>query len=68
MRSSASVPEQTLSLRAGLIFESGWESYASIKYIDEMCIVVGCMDALQILIELKVCYVDFVSHYALSDS
>ena len=27
----ASVPEQTLSLRAGLIFESGWESYASIN-------------------------------------
>ena len=65
----ASVPEQTLSLRAGLIFESGWESYASIKYIDEMCIVVGCtgraadFDRTQSLLS-----VDFVSHYALSDS
>ena len=30
----ASKPEQTLSLRAGLIFESGWESYVD-QYIDE---------------------------------
>ena len=65
----ASVPEQRLSLRAGLIFESGWESYASIKYIDEMCIVVGCtgraadFDRTQSLLS-----VDFVTHYALSDS
>ncbi|MEC7561388.1 MAG: TonB-dependent receptor [Pseudomonadota bacterium] len=64
----ASVPEQALSLRAGIIFDSGWENYAAVKYIDEMCIAVGCtgtaadFDKTESLLR-----VDLVSHYQLSD-
>lgn len=38
----ANIPEQTLSFRAGLQHTSGWNNYAVIKYIDEMCVSVGC--------------------------
>jgi Fe(3+) dicitrate transport protein len=64
----ASVPEQTLSLRAGLTFDSGWENYASIKYIDEMCIAVGCTGAASDFDETESLFsVDLVSHYQWSD-
>lgn len=65
----ASVPEQTLSLRAGLILDSGWENYASIKYIDEMCVAVGCTGALPNYDETEsLISMDLVSHYQWSDA
>lgn len=38
----ADIPEQSASLRVGLEHDSGWNSYAVAKYIDEMCMSVGC--------------------------
>jgi len=38
----ASVPENTFSLRVGLETAMGWNNYAVAKYIDEMCMSVGC--------------------------
>ncbi|WP_116364694.1 TonB-dependent receptor family protein [Parahaliea mediterranea] len=38
----ASVPENTLSLRAGLETAMGWNNYVVAKYIDEMCMDIGC--------------------------
>ena len=65
----ASVPEQTLSLRAGLILDSGWENYASIKYLDEMCVAVGCTGALPNYDETEsLISMDLVSHYQWSDA
>ena len=65
----ASVPEQTLSLRAGLTFDSGWENYASVKYIDEMCIAVGCTGAAADFDKTEsLLSIDLVSHYQWSDA
>lgn len=41
----ASVPENTFSLRVGLETVMGWNNYAVAKYIDEMCMNVGCDDS-----------------------
>ncbi|GAB3290277.1 TonB-dependent receptor family protein [Parahaliea aestuarii] len=38
----ASVPENIFSLRAGLETAMGWNNYLVAKYIDEMCMDVGC--------------------------
>ncbi|WP_027951278.1 TonB-dependent receptor family protein [Haliea salexigens] len=38
----ASVPENTFSLRVGLETAMGWNNYVVAKYIDEMCVSVGC--------------------------
>jgi Fe(3+) dicitrate transport protein len=65
----ASVPENTLSLRVGLESAIGWDNYAVVKYIDEMCMDVGCnnggtrFDRSEDLL-----VVDYISRYALSDS
>ena len=38
----ASVPENTLSLRLGAQIGSRWDSYAVVKYVDDMCVEIGC--------------------------
>jgi Fe(3+) dicitrate transport protein len=38
----ASVPEHTFSLRAGVETGFGWDNYVVARYIDEMCVSVGC--------------------------
>ena len=38
----ASVPENTLSLRLGAQVGSRWDSYAVVKYVDDMCVEIGC--------------------------
>ncbi|TXS91936.1 TonB-dependent receptor [Parahaliea maris] len=38
----ASVPENTFSLRAGIETAMGWNNYLVAKYIDELCMDIGC--------------------------
>lgn len=62
----ASVPENALSLRLGLESASGWNNYAVLKYVDEMCVDVGCNrsdSAFNRTEDLLV--LDFVSRYTL---
>ncbi len=63
----ASVPENVFSLRAGLETDIGWNNYLVAKYIDEMCMSVGCNnsgDRFERSEDLFV--VDLISRYALS--
>lgn len=63
----ADIPENTVSLRVGLESDGGWNNYAVVKYLDEMCVTVGCNrldDGFQETDSLLV--VDFISRYALN--
>lgn len=63
----AAVPENTFSLRAGLETGFGWDNYLVAKYIDEMCVSVGCNnggDAFSRTEDLFV--VDLISRYGFS--
>lgn len=61
------VPENMLSLRFGLEHDSGWDSYAVAKYIDEMCVVTGCNNATNNFDETEsLLVVDLMSHYPLT--
>ena len=63
----ASIPESVFSLRVGVESGSGWDNYAVVKYIDEMCVNVGCnagAEPFDSTEELLV--VDYVSRYALT--
>ena len=65
----ASVPENVFSLRLGLETAFGWNNYAVAKYIDEMCMDVGCnnggtrFDRSEDLLVL-----DYISRYSFSDA
>lgn len=66
--SLASVPENTFSLRMGLETQVGWNNYAVVKYIDELCMSIGCNndgDAFNRSEDLLV--VDLISRYAVTD-
>ncbi len=64
----AAVPENVFSLRLGLETTMGWNNYAVAKYIDEMCVNVGCnndgdrFDRTESLFVL-----DYISRYAIAD-
>lgn len=65
----ASVPENTFSLRMGLETQVGWNNYAVVKYIDELCMNIGCNtdgDAFNRSEDLWV--VDVISRYTLTDT
>ena len=64
----ASIPENAFSLRLGLESAMGWNNYVVAKYIDEMCMNVGCEggDARDQSEDLFV--MDFISRYAVNDS
>jgi Fe(3+) dicitrate transport protein len=64
----ASIPENVFSLRLGLVGPNGWDNYAVAKYIDEMCMTVGCEggDAFDQSEDLFV--IDYISRYAVSDN
>ncbi len=67
--SLAAVPENTFSLRLGLQHSSGWDNYAVAKYIDEMCVDIGCnnnSDRFERTEDLLV--VDVISRYGFSPS
>lgn len=60
----ASIPEQTFSLRAGVETGFGWDNYIVARYIDEMCVAVGCNrdgDSFDRTEDLFV--LDFISRY-----
>lgn len=60
------IPENQFSLRTGLEHVSGWNNYAIVKYIDEMCVVTGCNNTSTSLDETEsLVVVDLVSRYPL---
>ncbi|CAA0081041.1 Fe(3+) dicitrate transport protein FecA [Halioglobus japonicus] len=64
----AQIPENTFSLRAGVETAMGWNNYLTVKYVDEMCMTVGCNnsgDEYDRSEDLWV--VDYISRYALQD-
>jgi len=62
----ANIPEHTFSVRSGIETTAGWDSYVSVKYIDETCINIGC-DGNYGETESFV-NTDFISHYALNEA
>ncbi|HKK23942.1 MAG TPA: TonB-dependent receptor [Pseudohaliea sp.] len=64
----ASIPENVFSLRAGLESRLGWDNYAVVKYIDEMCVDIGCNRAASPFATTEdLLVVDLISRYALND-
>ncbi len=62
------IPEQVLSLRAGLEHGSGWNNYAVAKYIGTSCVSVGCNTAADNFDETEVLFViDLISRYTLAE-
>ncbi len=62
------IPENVLSLRVGLEHTNGWNNYAVAKYIDDMCVRLGCNfsgDPLEKTDSLLV--VDYISRYTMND-
>ncbi|MFT5710225.1 MAG: Fe(3+) dicitrate transport protein [Halioglobus sp.] len=65
----ASIPENVFSLRFGVVANNGWENYAIAKYIDEMCMDIGCNnDGTRFDRSEDLFVLDYVSRYALNDS
>lgn len=61
------VPEQVFSVRAGLEHASGWDNYAVVKYLSDLCTNAGCNrtgDAFDKTDKLTV--VDLISRYPLN--
>lgn len=64
----ASVPENVFSLRFGLESDMGWNNYAVLKYIDDMCVNIGCNGVAGNLAETEeLLVIDYISRYALND-
>ena len=60
------VPESTFSARVGVEHSSGWNNYAVAKYVDEMCVAVGCnRSSSQQAKTDAVFVVDYISRYRL---
>jgi len=60
------VPENTFSARIGLEHSSGWNNYAVAKYIDEMCVEVGCNRSSSAFDKTESLFVvDYISRYSL---
>ncbi|WP_040482210.1 TonB-dependent receptor family protein [Luminiphilus syltensis] len=64
----ASIPENTLSLRTGIETTMGWDSYAVVKFSDNMCVDIGCNRSDSRFSETdSYLVVDLVSRYAIRD-
>ncbi len=64
----ASIPENVFSLRAGLESGLGWDNYAVVKYMDEMCVDIGCNRSTSPFATTEdLLVVDLISRYALND-
>ena len=65
----ASIPENVFSLRVGLQASNGWDNYVVAKYIDEMCLDVGCNNGGSEFERSEDLFVvDYISRYAINDS
>ena len=64
----ASVPENVFSLRMGLETGFGWNNYAVAKYIDEMCMDIGCNNGGDRFDRSEDLFViDYISRYTLAN-
>lgn len=60
------VPENTFSARVGVEHSSGWNNYAVAKYVDEMCVSVGCNRSTSAQAKTDAVFVvDYISRYSL---
>lgn len=60
------VPENTFSARVGVEHSSGWNNYAVAKYVDEMCVSVGCNRSTSPQAKTDAVFVvDYISRYSL---
>ena len=65
----ASVPENAFSLRLGVESPWGWDNYAVAKYIDEMCMDIGCNNGGTRFDRSEDLFVvDYISRYAFNAS
>lgn len=64
----ASIPENVFSLRLGLLGPNGWDNYAVAKYIDEMCMTVGCAGGNAFDQSEDLFVLDYISRYTVSDN
>lgn len=61
------VPESTFSARLGVEHSSGWNNYAVAKYVDEMCVAVGCNRSSSPQAKTDALFVvDYISRYRLN--
>ncbi len=64
----ASVPENMLSMRVGLESEFGWDNYVVAKYVDEMCVNIGCNNSASKFGKTQdLLVMDYISRYAFSE-
>ena len=65
----ASVPENALSLRIGAEVGGRWDSYAVVKYVDDMCVEIGCNRAASNFAKTESFFVvDVGTRYAVTDA
>ena len=65
----ASVPENALSLRIGAEVGGRWDSYAVVKYVDDMCVEIGCNRASSNFAKTESFFVvDVGTRYAVTDA
>lgn len=63
------VPEHVLSLRGGLEHNKGWNTYAVLKYSDELCVDAGCnRNSNRFERTESVLVADTISHYEFNPS
>jgi Fe(3+) dicitrate transport protein len=63
----ASIPENTFSLRLGLLAANGWGNYVVAKYMDKMCMNVGCEGGAALDESEDLFVLDYISRYNVSD-
>jgi Fe(3+) dicitrate transport protein len=65
----AVIPEHAASLRFGIEAANGWDNYAVAKYIDEMCMNVGCNNGGTRFDRSEDLFVlDYISRFAFNDA
>lgn len=64
----ASVPKNVFSLRVGVETAFGWNNYAVAKYVDEMCVDVGCNKSARPFASTEdLLVLDYISRYAVTE-
>ena len=63
------IPESAFSARVGVEHSSGWNNYAVVKYVDKMCVAVGCNRSSSPQAETDaLVVVDYISRYNLNNT